>query len=223
MRILLVEDDVVLCEDIKQHLVGCGFAVDLAHDGDDAEFLGSEGFFDVVILDLGLPKRSGLQVLKNWRRGRNPVPVIVLTARDAWHERVEGIEAGADDYLGKPFHMEVLVARIKALIRRSQSKTQGVIDIHGYVLDENEQSLSKPNGDKLDLTATEFRLLRYFMLNPDRILSKDQLMDHIYDYDTVNDHNVIEVYIGRIRKKIGMKSIKTLRNQGYKLLSEEIC
>ena len=223
MRILLVEDDVVLCEDIKQHLVGCGFAVDLAHDGDDAEFLGSEGFFDVVILDLGLPKRSGLQVLKNWRRGRNPVPVIVLTARDAWHERVEGIEAGADDYLGKPFHMEELVARIKALIRRSQSKTQGVIDIHGYVLDENEQSLSKPNGDKLDLTATEFRLLRYFMLNPDRILSKDQLMDHIYDYDTVNDHNVIEVYIGRIRKKIGMKSIKTLRNQGYKLQSEEIC
>lgn len=223
MRILLVEDDITLCNDIKQYLIGCGFVVDMAHDGEEAEFLGNEGFFDAVILDLGLPKRPGIQVLKNWRRGKNPVPVIVLTARSAWHERVEGIEAGADDYLGKPFHIEELVARIRALIRRSQSKTQGLIDIRGYVLDENRQLLSKPNGDIIDLTATEFRLLKFLMLNPDRILSKEQLMDHIYDYDTVNDHNVIEVYIRRIRKKIGMKSIKNLRNQGYKLQPEELC
>ena len=223
MRILLVEDHVALRNDIRQHLISCGFAVDVTCDGEEAEFLGNAGVFDAVILDLGLPKRSGIQVLKNWRRGKNPVPVIVLTARSAWHERVDGIEAGADDYLGKPFHMEELVARVRALIRRSHSRTQGAIDIRGYVLDEKKQSLSRPNGDKLDLTATEFRLLRFFMLNPDSILSKEQLMDHIYDYDTVNDHNVIEVYVRRIRKKIGMTAIKTFRNQGYKLQPEEIC
>lgn len=219
MRILVVEDDIVLCNNIKKHLVESGFAVDMVHDGEEAEYQGNDGIFDAVVLDLGLPKRSGLQVLKNWRRRLNPVPVIVLTARNEWHERIEGIEAGADDYLGKPFHMEELTARIKALIRRSQSKTQGIIELDQYRLDENQQAVFKPDGEKLTLSGTEFRLLRCFMINKNRIMTKEALMDHIYDHDTINDHNVIEVYVTRLRKKIGKERIKTFRGQGYMFVS----
>jgi two-component system, OmpR family, response regulator len=215
LRILLVEDDTLLANNIKDHLVTAGFAVDVAYDGDDGEYLGDEILHDVVILDLGLPKRSGLDVLKNWRKRRNPTPVIVLTARNEWHERIAGIEAGADDYLGKPFHMEELVARIKALIRRSQSQTQGVIELNSYRLDEHQQALFTPEGTKLTLSGTEFRLLRCLMINKNKIMSKDALMEHIYDHDTINDHNVIEVYITRLRKKIGKEFIKTHRGQGY--------
>lgn len=196
-----------------------GFAVDMVHDGEEAEYQGQEGIHDAVVLDLGLPKQSGLHVLKKWRRQLNHVPVIILTARNEWHERIDGIEAGADDYLGKPFHMAELAARIKALIRRSQSKTQGTLEWSQYRLDENQQALFKPDGEKLLLTATEFRLLRCLIINKNKIMTKEALMDHIYDYDTVNDHNVIEVYITRLRKKIGKEYIKTFRGQGYMLVS----
>lgn len=219
MRILVVEDDVVLCNNIKRHLVEAGFAVDMVHDGEKAEQQGNDKIHDVVVLDLGLPKQSGLHVLKNWRRQLNHVPVIILTARNEWHERVKGIEAGADDYLGKPFHLEELTTRIKALIRRSQSKTQGIIELDQYRLDENQQAIFKPAGEKLALTATEFRLLRCFMINKNKIMTKDALMDHIYDYDTINDHNVIEVYVTRLRKKVGQKRIKTFRGQGYMFMT----
>ena len=219
MRILVVEDDVALCNNIKNHLIGEGFAVDMVHDGEEAENQGRDGIYDAVVLDLGLPKQSGLQILRKWRRGLNPVPVIILTARNEWHERIEGIEAGADDYLGKPFHMGELTARIKALIRRSQSKTQGIIELDQYRLDESQQAIFKPNGKKLTLTATEFRLLRCFMINKNIIMTKDTLMDHIYDYDTINDHNVIEVYVTRLRKKLGKDRIKTFRGQGYMFVS----
>lgn len=221
MRILVVEDDIVLCNNIKKHLVEAGFAVDMVHDGDEAEYQGSDGVHDAVVLDLGLPKRSGIQVLKNWRRNLNPVPVIILTARNEWHERIDGIEAGADDYLGKPFHMEELTARIKALIRRSQSQTQGIIELDHYRLDENQQAVIKPNGETVSLSGTEFRLLRCFMINKNKIMTKDTLMDHIYDHDTVNDHNVIEVYINRLRKKLGKEKIKTFRGQGYRFTISE--
>jgi two-component system, OmpR family, response regulator len=215
LRILVVEDDVVLCNNIKKKLVKAGFAVDMVHDGEKAEYQGNDGVHDAVVLDLGLPKRSGLQVLKNWRKRLNPVPVIILTARNEWLERIEGIDAGADDYLGKPFHMEELTARIKALIRRSQSKTQGIIELDQYRLDESQQAVFKPDGEKLTLSGTEFRLLRCFMINKNKIMTKEALMDHIYDHDTINDHNVIEVYVTRLRKKIGKERIKTFRGQGY--------
>ena len=219
MRILVVEDDVVLCNNIKKKLVKSGFAVDMVHDGEEAESQGNDGVHDAVVLDLGLPKRSGLQVLKNWRKRLNPVPVIILTARNEWLERIEGIDAGADDYLGKPFHMEELTARIKALIRRSQSKTQGIIELDQYRLDESQQAVFKPDGEKLTLSGTEFRLLRCFMINKNKIMTKEALMDHIYDHDTINDHNVIEVYVTRLRKKIGKERIKTFRGQGYMFVS----
>ncbi|MBF0445848.1 MAG: response regulator transcription factor [Magnetococcales bacterium] len=221
MRILLVEDDTILANNIKDHLVTAGFAVDVAYDGDDGEYLGDEMLHDAVILDLGLPKRPGLEVLKNWRRRLNPIPVIILTARNQWHERIAGMEAGADDYLGKPFHMEELTARIKALIRRSQSQTQGIIEVNSYRLDEHQQAIFTPAGEKLILSGTEFRLLRCLMINKNKIMSKDALMEHIYDHDTINDHNVIEVYVTRLRKKIGKESIKTFRGQGYMFCTPE--
>lgn len=215
----MVEDDITLCKNIKKHLAESGFAVDMVLDGEEAEYQGNAGVYDTVVLDLGLPGRSGISVLKNWRRRLNHVPVIVLTARNEWHERIAGIEAGADDYLGKPFHMEELTARIKALIRRSQAKTQGIIELDQFKLDENQQVVFMPDGEKLTLSGTEFRLLRCFMLNKNRIMTKDALMDHIYDHDTINDHNVIEVYVTRLRKKIGKEKIKTFRGQGYMFVS----
>ncbi|MBF0447225.1 MAG: response regulator transcription factor [Magnetococcales bacterium] len=221
MRVLVVEDDVVLCNNIKLQLVEAGFAVDEAHDGAEAEYIGSQDEHDVIVLDLGLPVKSGLAVLKEWRRAGNDTPVIVLTARNAWHERVEGIEAGADDYLGKPFHKEELVARLKALIRRSQSNTQGQIEKNGLRLDEQQQAVFKADSQRVQLTGTEFRLLRCFMLNSNRILSKESLMDHIYDYDSENDHNVIEVYVNRLRKLFGKKLIRTFRGQGYQFVEKQ--
>ena len=215
MRILVVEDDVVLCNNIKRHLAEAGFAVDMVHEGTEAEQQGNDGVYDVVVLDLGLPNLPGINVLNNWRRRENHVPVIILTARNEWHERIKGIEAGADDYLGKPFHMDELTARIKALIRRSQAKSQGTIELDRYKLDEHQQVLFEPDGEKIQLTATEFRLLRCFMLNKNKIMTKEALMDHIYDYDSINDHNVIEVYVTRLRKKVGKDRIKTFRGQGY--------
>ncbi len=221
MRVLLVEDDLTLSHNIKEHLVNAGFAVDLAHDGEEGEYLGNAGLYDVVVLDLGLPKLPGLQLLRNWRRRKNATPVIILTARNEWHERIKGIEAGADDYLGKPFHMEELTVRIKALIRRSQTKTQGAIEVDQFRLDEHQQALITPDGNTSPLTATEFRLLRCLMLNKNRIMTKEKIMEHIYDQETINDHNVIEVYITRLRKKVGKERIRTLRGQGYLFATDE--
>lgn len=215
MRLLLVEDDKLLVESLKKDLEKNGFAVDAVDNGTDAEFMGTEEPYDVVILDLGLPGKSGLKVLESWREQDNRVPVIVLTGRDAWHERVEGFKVGADDYLGKPFHVEELLLRIQALIRRSHDMTGQTLQSGGLDLDEEGQKVRLPDGEWVELTGTEFRLLRYFMLNPGKVLSKTRLTDHVYEQDFDLDSNIIEVYIRRLREVLGKERILTRRGQGY--------
>jgi len=215
MRLLVVEDDASLGALLKKELERQGFAVDLADNGADAQVLGEVEPYDAVVLDLGLPKRPGLEVLQNWRAKNIDVPVIILTARDAWHERVDGFKAGADDYLGKPFHTEELLARINALIKRANKQTGGLLKQGEITLDEERQCVQRSGGKEHELTGTEFRLLRYFMLNPGKILSKTVLTEHVYDHDSDKDSNVIEVYVKRLRHLLGKEIIETRRGQGY--------
>jgi len=215
MRLLLVEDDRILVESLKKELEGHGYAVDHADNGVDAGFMGNEQPYDVIVLDLGLPQRSGLDVLIEWRKQGNKVPVIVLTARDAWHERVAGFKAGADDYLGKPFHVEELIVRVQALIRRSHNLPGQILRSGDLVLDEERQQVQLPDDVIIKLTGTEFRLLRYFMLNAGKILSKTQLTEHVYEQDFDRDSNLIEVYVRRLRDKLGKHRFQTQRGQGY--------
>tara|TARA_R110002012_G_scaffold77826_4_gene198127 strand:- start:18858 stop:19526 length:669 start_codon:yes stop_codon:yes gene_type:complete len=216
MRLLLVEDDLDLIQTLQKDLELAGYAVDVANDGVEAKFLGCEGIYDVVVLDLGLPKLSGLDVLKYWRKKGLLLPVIVLTARDTWHERIDGFKAGADDYLGKPFHVEELLARLNAVLQRSNNTAPSKNLIKtGLVLDSIKQAVTIDNGIAHTLTGVEFRLLRYLMSHPERILSKSILTEHVYDFDSDKDSNVIEVYIKRLRKIIGKHRIENRRGQGY--------
>lgn len=216
MRLLLVEDDAELAAGLRSDLEAAGYAVDTSADGLEAQYLGGESGYDAVVLDLGLPTRSGLEVLQHWRSQGNDIPVIILTARDAWHEKVDGFKAGADDYVAKPFHPEELLARIAAVLRRRHGQTGGSqLEAGGVKLDEHRQTACVGHGAEIQLTGTEFRLLRYFMLNPQRVLSKAQLSEHVYDFDSDKDSNVIEVYVNRLRSKIGRERIRTLRGQGY--------
>ena len=215
MRLLLVEDDKALVQSLKKSFKAAGYAVDVASNGIDAEYLGNENIYDIAILDLGLPRRSGLEVLTNWRQTQNNLPVIVLTARDTWQERVDGFKAGADDYLGKPFHDEELLARISALLHRSKQTPAGEINTSGLKLDELRQTVTTQQGQCHTLTGTEFRLLRYMLLHRGQILSKSTLTEHIYNFDSDKDSNVIEAYIKRLRKIIGKEQIETRRGQGY--------
>lgn len=214
MRILVVEDDQALSQQLATDLCKAGYAVDTVADGIEAEFMGREEPYDLVVLDLGLPEMPGLEVLKKWRAAGNNVPVIILTARDAWHEKVDGIKAGADDYMAKPFHVEELLARVQAVIRRLKGQTGSVLSVAGLTLDEERQSVTK-EGEQVTLTGTEFRLLRYLMLNPGKLLSKSHLTEHVYEYDSDKDSNVIEVYVNRLRQKLGKDFIETRRGQGY--------
>jgi len=220
MRLLLVEDDELLVASLKRALEQQGFAVDVAFDGVDGEFMGDEEPYDLVVLDLGLPGRPGLEVLRNWRQRDNRVPVIVLTARDAWHERVDGFKAGADDYLGKPFHVEELLVRMRALVRRSHGAANPVLRSGGLELDEERQLVRLEDNTLINLTGTEFRLLRYFMLNPGKILSKTRLTEHVYEQDFDRDSNLIEVYVRHLREKLGSERIETRRGQGYIFLEK---
>lgn len=215
MRLLIVEDDAVLGPSLKKELEHHGFAVDLAVNGVDGEILGRNEPYDAIVLDLGLPQRPGLEVLQNWRNDGNNVPVIILTARDAWHERVDGFKAGADDYLGKPFHSEELIARISALIKRAHQQPSASLKQGSFSLDEDTQRVTDTHGAEHQLTGTEFRLLRYFMHHPGKILSKTKLTEHVYDYDSDKDSNVIEVYVKRLRQILGKDVIVTRRGQGY--------
>ena len=215
MRLLLAEDDQDLVVTLKKDLEFAGYAVDLADNGIDAEHLGNETIYDIAVLDIGLPERNGIDVLKNWRNAGNRLPVIVLTARNAWHERVDGFNAGADDYLGKPFHVEELLARITALLHRSMQQPGGKLTASGLSLDEDQQSVTSEDGQVHTLTGTEFRLLRYFLLNRGRVLSKSRLTEHVYDFDSDKDSNVIEVYVRRLRLLLGKNCIETRRGQGY--------
>lgn len=215
MRILLVEDDVALANDLQKKLLQSGFVVDVSHDGIDGKFRADTESYDAVILDLGLPGQPGIEVLQQWRNDNNDIPVLILTARDAWHEKVDGFKAGADDYLGKPFHVEELIARLQALIRRRHGRAGATLTAAGLTLDEDTQQLTLANGNNVDLTATEFRLLSYLMQHPDKILSKSRLIEHVLASDSAGDENLIEVYINRLRRKIGSGKIETRRGQGY--------
>jgi DNA-binding response OmpR family regulator len=215
MRLLLAEDDLDLVAILKKDLETAGYAVDVADNGIDAEYLGNEAIYDVAVLDLGLPRRNGIEVLNNWRAKGNKLPVVVLTARNAWHERVEGLKVGADDYLGKPFHVEELLARLTALLHRTSQQPGGTLRVCNMVLDEERQTVTTTDGLSHKLTGTEFRLLRYLLLHPGKVLSKSELTDHIYDQDSDKDSNIIEVYIRRLRKLMGNDRIETRRGQGY--------
>ncbi|SIS44041.1 response regulator transcription factor [Neptunomonas antarctica] len=215
MRILLVEDDPALGPDLKKELAGMGYAVDLADNGVDAEALGYEDIYDLAVLDLGLPQRPGIEVLKNWRKRSNNIPTLILTARSSWQEKIDGFDAGADDYLAKPFHTEELVARMTALLRRAKQQPTKQLEISGLILNEKTQAVSVDGVDEFELTGMEYKLLRYFMHNPGRLLSKLQIVEHIYDDGTENDSNVVEAYIKMLRKKIGKERIQTKRGQGY--------
>ncbi len=215
MRLLLVEDDTALATELQRALKSAGFVLDHAADGVTGEALGASEPYDAIVLDLGLPGRPGLTVLRNWRVRGVTTPVLVLTARDAWHERVDGLKAGADDYLGKPFHLEELIARLNALTRRAAGNLRSGLEVGGLRLDEDLQRVVLADGSTRELTGTEFRLLRYLMLNPDRILSKPKIMDHVYELEADRGSNLIEVYVRRLREKVGKDRIQTLRGQGY--------
>lgn len=216
MRLLLVEDHVPLADELLMMLNGQGYAVDWLADGRDAIVQGGVEPYDLVVLDLGLPGIPGLEVLKQWRKAKLTFPVLVLTARSSWSERIEGLKAGADDYLAKPFHPEELLLRIQGLLRRAKGiANDNKLAVQGLELDEAKQSVIK-EGQEIDLTSAEFRLLRYFMLHPGKILSKFHLNEHIYDGETERDSNVIEVHINHLRRKLGKDVIDTKRGQGYR-------
>ncbi len=215
MRLLLVEDNVPLADELLAGLQRQGYAVDWLADGRDALYQGASEPYDLIILDLGLPGLPGLDVLRQWRADGLAVPVLVLTARGSWAERIEGLKAGADDYLSKPFHPEELQLRIQALLRRSKGQpNQPTLEVAGLQLDEGRQCVIR-DGEQIQLTAAEFRLLRYFMLHPQRILSKSHLAEHLYDGETERDSNVLEVHVNHLRRKLGREVIETRRGQGY--------
>lgn len=220
MRILIVEDSVELADTLSADLKRAGYAVDWLADGRDAAVQGATEPYDLIVLDLGLPGKSGLEVLREWRSLAMTRPVLILTARDHWAERIEGLKAGADDYLTKPFHPEELQLRIQALLRRSHGQVnQAQLSVAGLQLDEAQQQVIK-NGTAFELTAAEFSLLRYLMLNVGKIISKSQLHDHLYNGESERDSNVIEVHINHLRGKLGKAAIETRRGQGYRLLDQ---
>lgn len=217
MRLLLIEDDERLLAGLLPRLEAAGYTVDATGSGQDGAFLGQREDYALAILDLGLPDAEGLAILREWRRRGCQLPVLILTGRDTWHEKVEGFAAGADDYLAKPFHSEELLARIQALIRRHYRQPQGPLRQGELELDEARQSV-RVKGDEQQLTGHEFRLLRYLMLNPGRILSKAQLTDQLYGLEQEASSNTLEVLVARLRQKIGKQAIETLRGQGYRLV-----
>lgn len=216
MRVLVVEDEPTLLEQLKVALEEQGYVVHLANNGEDALHFGKEEPLDAAILDLGLPKLDGISVLKGWRSAQKKFPVIILTARDNWGEKVAGIDAGADDYLTKPFHMEELLARIRSIIRRSTGHSTSVLSIQGLTLDLASSRVSL-NGSSINLTSFELRLLNYLMHHPNTVIDKTTLSEHIYGYDEDKDSNTIEVFIARLRKKLPEGLIETVRGLGYRL------
>jgi len=217
MRILLVEDEPTLRAQLREALVSAGYAVDEADNGRDAHFLGDTETFDAVILDLGLPMLDGLTVLKRWRETGRTMPVLILTARDNWSEKVAGIDAGADDYLTKPFHWEELLARLRALIRRAAGLASPVLRCGELQLDTRSGRVTL-GGQPVTLTSHEFKVLDYLMHRPGAVVSRSELTEHIYAQDFDRDSNTIEVFIGRLRKKLPSDLIATVRGQGYRLV-----
>jgi two-component system, OmpR family, response regulator len=220
VRALVVEDDPDLNRQLVAALTDAGFAVDKAFDGEEAYFLGDTEPYDIIILDLGLPKMDGLSILEQWRRAERKVPVIILTARDRWSDKVAGMDAGADDYLAKPFHMEELLARVRAQVRRASGHAKSEIECGALRLDTTTARVAY-DGQTIKLTSHEYRLLAYLMHHNGRVVSRTELVEHLYEQDFDRDSNTIEVFIGRLRKKIPGDLIKTVRGLGYRLAQED--
>lgn len=218
MRVLVIEDDKSLASQLREGLTAAGYVVDHSADGEDGHYLGESEPYDAVVLDLGLPVMDGLSVLKKWRQDGHSMPVLILTARDSWREKVEGFDAGADDYLAKPFELEELIARLKALIRRSAGIASPEINYGGILLDTRSARVTY-HGKAIDLTAQEYKILSYFMHHYDKIVSRTELTEHIYDQNFDLDSNTIEVFIGRLRRKLGDDVIKTERGLGYRFVA----
>jgi two-component system OmpR family response regulator len=216
MRILVVEDNTDVSRQIKSALTHELYVVDIAFDGEEGLFLGETEPYDAIILDLGLPKLDGLSILQRWRSSGNEVPVLILTSRDTWREKVTGLRAGADDYLAKPFEFEELLARLEALIRRSSKQANPALACDNVVLDTNTARVTM-DGNLVELTALEYRTLDYLMQHPGKVVSKTELTEHIYDQNFDLDSNVIEVLINRLRRKLKADLIRTRRGLGYQL------
>jgi two-component system OmpR family response regulator len=221
MRILLVEDEVDLQRLLKKALTDAGYVIDVAGDGEEGHFLGDTEPYDAVILDLGLPKIDGVTVLERWRNAGHKMPVLILTARDRWSDKVTGFDAGADDYVAKPFYAEELLARLRALLRRSAGLASPDIEV-GPVRIDTRTSRVTVDGNPVKLTSAEYRLLSYLMHHRGKVLSRTDLVEHLYDQDFDRDSNTIEVFIGRLRKKLSVKIIHTVRGLGYRLDVPEI-
>jgi two-component system OmpR family response regulator len=220
MRVLVVEDERTLAAQLAQGLTETDYAVDVVHNGVDALHAGETGEYDAIVLDLGLPQMDGITVLKKWRAGGRTMPVLILTARDNWHEKVAGIDAGADDYVTKPFHMEELLARVRALIRRSRGHARAEIACGPVVLDTRSGRVTV-DGRAVALTSHEYRVLDYLMHHRNEVISRADLVDHIYAQDFDRDSNTVEVFIARLRKKLPVGLIETVRGLGYRLVCEE--
>lgn len=216
MRILVVEDDQDLNRQLVRSLKDASYVVDSAHDGEEGGFLGETEPYDLVILDLGLPKKNGITVLDAWRQANKKMPVLILTARDRWSDKVAGMDAGADDYLAKPFHMEELLARVRALLRRSSGLAKNEISYGPLTIDTKSGRIIC-NGQDIKLTSLEYRLLSYLMHHQGRIISRTELVEHLYEQDFDRDSNTIEVIVGRIRKKLFPEVIETMRGLGYRV------
>lgn len=220
MRLLIVEDDPDLSEQLTDALRDAGYAVDLTGDGEEAQFLGETEPYDAVVLDLGLPNVDGMTVLERWRDNGRDMPVLILTARDRWSDKVAGFDAGADDYLAKPFRIEELMARLRALIRRSGGHASPVIEC-GRVRIDTRSSRVTLDGSPVKLTGQEYRLLAFMAHNLGKVLSRTELTEHLYDQDFDLDSNTIEVFIGRLRRKLGADVIETVRGLGYRMAEPE--
>ncbi|PPD44486.1 MAG: DNA-binding response regulator [Methylocystis sp.] len=214
MRLLVIEDDKDLNRQIVQALEQSGYAVDRAFDGEQGQYLGETETYDTVVLDIGLPKKDGISVLEQWRAAGRDMPVLILTARDRWSEKVQGFDAGADDYVAKPFHMEEVLARIRALLRRATGHATNEI-VCGPVRLDTKAGRVVVDGAPVKLTSHEYRLLAYLMHHSGRIVSRSEIIEHIYDQDFDRDSNTIEVFVGRLRKKLGVDLIHTIRGLGY--------
>ena len=214
MRVLVIEDDKDLNRQMVAALEQAGYAVDRAYDGEEGHFLGDTEPYDAVILDLGLPKKDGIAILEDWRKAGRAMPVLILTARDRWSDKVQGIDAGADDYVAKPFHMEEVLARLRALVRRAAGHATSQL-ICGPVHLDSKAGRVVIDGNPIKLTSHEYRLLAYLMHHTGRIISRTELVEHLYDQDFDRDSNTIEVFIGRLRKKMGVDIIQTMRGLGY--------
>lgn len=219
MRVLIIEDEAPLREQISAQLRERGFTIDASGDGKEGHYLGSEYPLDAAIVDLGLPNMSGIEIINQWRAQGLSFPVLILTARGRWQDKVDGLEAGADDYLVKPFHVEELLARVRALIRRASGWTQSVLRCENIALDTSTQQVTLAE-QPVELTAYEYKLLQYLMLHAGEVLSKSELTEHLYEEDMDRDSNVLEVLIGRLRRKLDperdLNPIETLRGRGYR-------